>query len=156
MVWQYQMDMTSLYILICEIMFACVHMLKQFVLSPIPCAAMASSLMARIVNDVHCPLALFCFGSAPVGCHPATGTPQWGSAEVFFCLIVLLVCFLFSLLVLFVLLALSALPCLPIVCTKPEIKHKVEPDTLELSNSCFDALICLMLAHVMSAVACDI
>ena len=127
LVWQYKMVMTSLYILICEIMFACVHMLKQFVLSPIPCFAMASSFMARFGSAWFCqqnPLAWFCPGSAPVRCHPDTGTPQWGSAEVYFFLIVLLVCFLFSLLVSSVLLALSALPCLPIVCAKPEIKKK--------------------------------
>ena len=63
---------------------------------------------------------------------------------------------LFSLLVLSVLLALSALPCLPIVCAKPKIKRKVELNSLEFPNSCFDALACLMLAHVMSAVASDI
>ena len=54
LVWQYKMVMTSLYIVICEIMFACVHMLKQFALSPIPCFAMASSLLARFGSAWFC------------------------------------------------------------------------------------------------------
>ena len=112
----------------------------------------------RIDNNVFIDPCLGCRGGRATldKRDPATGTPQWGSAEVFFLLIVLLVCFLFSLLVLSVLLALSALPCLPIVCAKPNIKRKVELNSLDFSNSCVDALAWLMLAHVMSAVASDI
>ena len=44
------------------------------------CAAMASVLD---FNDRYCLLASFCPGSAPVRCHRVTGTPQWGSADVY-------------------------------------------------------------------------
>ena len=91
-------------------------------LSPSPFAAMV---------NLFSTLAWYCPGWAPVRCHRETGTPMWGSAEVYIFSTVLLFSFLFSVLVLFVFLALSALLGLPIVCAKPTIQRKEELNSLD-------------------------
>ena len=107
-------------------------------------------MTAMIFNDVYCP------GWAPVRCHPATGTPQWGSAEVHFFLIAFLLSFLFFLLLVFVFAALPNLSCMPTVPAQTRTSSYEEVNSLEISNSRFRPLTLFILAHVMSDVACDI
>ena len=91
-------------------------------------------------NDRYCLLAPFCPGSAPVRCHRATGTPQWGSAEVYFFLhIILLVRRLLSTPVRFINLPVfTALLELRFVCAKAlKYKEYVKVNSLEFEKACF-------------------
>ena len=115
-------------------------------------AAMASVLD---FNDRYCQLASFCPGSAPVRCHRATGTPQWGSSDVYlFFNIVCLVGRLLSIPVRFIdLPALTAFHDLPFVCVKTfKQKVYVNVNSLEIENAC---LCDLLFTSFLSVVCCQ-
>ena len=80
--------------------------------------SLSRPMIVLVFNDGYCP------GSAPVRCHPATGTPQWGSAEVYvFFLKAFLLSFLFFTLFVFVFAALPNLSCMAFEPQKHETVH---------------------------------
>ena len=94
-----------------------------------------------IFNVVYCLLARFCPGSAPVRCHPATGTPQWGSAEVYFFSWSLLYSLFSSYcLFVFVFAALPNLSWMPTVPAQTRTSSYEEVNSLGFSNSRFRSL----------------